>query len=59
MRPLYGEPEANNYWFAIYYPHYKEDNPANIIIKSVSKFSIEGIILTNKATIRLEGWVKQ
>ena len=24
MRPIYSEPEVDNYWFAIYHPHYKE-----------------------------------
>ena len=24
MKPLYGEPEADNHWFTIYHPHYKE-----------------------------------
>ena len=26
MRPLYDEPEADNYWVAIYHPHYKENS---------------------------------
>ena len=24
MRPLYGKPKAENYWFTIYHSHYKE-----------------------------------
>ena len=26
IRPLYGKPEADNHWFAIYHPHYKENS---------------------------------
>ena len=88
MRPLYGEPEADNHRFAIYHPHYKEnsgmtesahdpfllrpppeideirwicgeDNPADAMTKASPNSALERIISTNKATIRLEGWVKQ
>ena len=40
MRPLYGEPEADNHRFAIYHPHYKENNPADAMTKAVPKFGI-------------------
>lgn len=41
MRLLYIKPEVNNNWFAIYYPHYKKNNLANIMTKIVPKFDIE------------------
>ena len=40
MKPLYNELEVDNHRFAIYYPHYKEDNLADAITKAVLKFGI-------------------
>ena len=54
MKLLYGEPEVNNHLFAIYYPHYKKNNPIDAMTKISPNLVLEKIILTNKGTIRLK-----
>ena len=36
-----------------------KDNPANAMTKTLLNLALKEIISTNKATIKLEGWVKQ